>query len=83
MSAPSLAVLRAGGTAVLVRLDEGLLPAVLHWGPDPGPVEPADLLAAVEVPYVDSVVMIPPRVALLPQHSEGWLGRPGLTGSRR
>jgi alpha-galactosidase len=39
-------------------------------------------LAAVEVPYVDSVVMIPPRVALLPQHSEGWLGRPGLTGSR-
>lgn len=77
-----LVALRAGGTALLVRLDEGLLPAVVHWGPDPGPVEDEDLLAAVEVPYVDSVVMMPPRVALLPQHSEGWLGRPGLTGSR-
>lgn len=81
-SRPPVAVLRAGGTCVVVRLDEHLLPAVVHWGPDPGDVDPAALLDALAVPYVDSVVMMPPRVAVLPQHSEGWLGRPGLEGSR-
>ncbi|WP_028643693.1 alpha-galactosidase [Nocardioides sp. URHA0020] len=74
--------LRRGGTSVVLRLDDDRLPVVLHWGPDLGDGPLDDLLAAIATPYVDSVVMMPPSVSVVPQHSAGWLGRPGLLGSR-
>ncbi|KQW47533.1 alpha-galactosidase [Nocardioides sp. Root1257] len=74
--------LRRGGTSLVLRLDDDRLPAVLHWGPDLGEGDLRDLGDAVATPYVDSVVMMPPSVAVLPQHAAGWLGRPGLLGSR-
>ena len=67
----------------MLRLDDGRMPGILHWGPDLGPDgDLEDLLAAVRPPYVDSVVMTPETVAVLPQHAAGWIGRPGVLGSR-
>lgn len=74
---------RRGGTSVVLRLEPDRLASVVHWGADLGPdVDLADLPAAIATPYVDSVVMMPPSVDLLPQHAAGWIGRPGLLGGR-
>lgn len=83
--AGGVAHLRRGGTSVLLRLDPDRLPCVLHWGPDLGDLAPDHLAGAViglGMPLVDSVIMSQEVVAVLPQHSSGWLGRPGLQGSR-
>jgi alpha-galactosidase len=77
--------LRRGGTSVVLRVGERALPCVLHWGPDLGEIDAESLpgvLAAVGMPFVDSVMASQEAVAVLPQHSSGWLGRPGLLGSR-
>lgn len=82
---PRLVHLRRGGTSVVLRVDERSLPSVLHWGPDLGDVDDATLAGLLQVldrPYVDSDVMTQQAVSLLPQHSSGWIGRPGLLGSR-
>ncbi len=81
----ALAHLRRGGTSVVVRRDRDRLPSVLHWGPDLGELSSASLEAmalALLPPYLDSPVSSQHAVAVLPQHSCGWLGRPGLLGSR-
>lgn len=77
--------LRRGGTSLVLRLDPDRLPCVLHWGPDLGGAEEQDLdgvLDALAMPMVDSVITAQESVAVLPQHSAGWLGRPGLLGHR-
>ena len=77
--------LHRGGTSLLLRLDDDRLPAVLHWGPDLGALSEDDLAgtsAALATPYFDSPISSQDAVALLPQHATGWLGRPGLVGSR-
>jgi len=77
--------LRRGGTSVVAWLGRCSLPCVLHWGPDLGDVDRSDLAdvaVSVQMPSVDSVISAQDKVALLPQHSSGWLGRPGLLGSR-
>ena len=74
-----------GGTSLVLRLDARSLPCVLHWGPDLGQPSPADLdglALAMQMPYVDSPVFVQENVSILPQHSAGWPGRPGLLGSR-
>ncbi|MBF8192832.1 alpha-galactosidase [Nonomuraea sp. K274] len=75
--------LRAGGTSLVVAVDGGRLPRVLHWGPDLGELG-ADALAGLQraaLPAVgDSPVTYPQPVPVLPQLTEGWLGRPGLVG---
>lgn len=75
--------LRAAGTSLVLALRPDEHPVVLHWGPDLGAgLDPSALATAVAAPYVDSVVMIPPHVSVLPRHGAGWLGRPGLLGAR-
>ncbi len=77
--------LRRGGTSLALELADDQLPCVLHWGPDLGEVSDTGLaaLGRSSVPgSIDSVITSQPTVALLPQHSSGWLGRPGLLGSR-
>ena len=77
--------LRRGGTSLVLRLDPRVLPCVLHWGPDlgdPSPEELDGLALAVRSPPSDSAVLTQEAVSLLPQHSTGWIGRPGLLGSR-
>ncbi|MEO3809247.1 alpha-galactosidase [Sphaerisporangium sp. B11E5] len=75
--------LRAGGTGLVVAVDGGRLPRVLHWGEDLGPLGDdalSDLRRAALPAVGDSAVTYPQPVPVLPQLAEGWLGRPGLTG---
>jgi len=84
-TAPRAIHLRRGGTSLVLRLDERAFPTALHWGPDLGELTEsalAALLPALTPPYVDSPMSSQAAVSLLPQHSDGWLGRPGLLGHR-
>ncbi len=77
--------LRRGGTSVVLLTTATELPCLLHWGPELGDVGDSELAAlgrSMEPPFVNSVISSQATVALLPQHSTGWLGRPGLLGSR-
>jgi alpha-galactosidase len=78
-------VLRAAGVCLILDATAGRLPAVLHWGGDPGVPSAADLdalaLGAV-APLAPNGVDEPVRVSLLPEHWTGWTGTPGLRGSR-
>ena len=77
-------VLRSSGVAVVLDLTDGRLPAVVHWGADPGVVsrdDVVDLVRAGDAPVAPNLVDEPVRVALLPEHWTGWVGRPGLSGS--
>ena len=63
----------------------GGLPAVAHWGADIGELdvsETRDLLRAGVNPVMANLVDEPVKLALLPEHWRGWVGRPGLSGSR-
>ncbi|WP_420119891.1 alpha-galactosidase [Nakamurella sp.] len=76
--------LSAGGVSVVLDTAGGGLPAVLHWGAELGSPEPADLAQlrlAAQAPFGDSRIDVPERVSVLPTPAEGWVGRPGVTGS--
>ena len=77
--------LQADGVSVVLDVTDGRLPAVVHWGAPLGDLGPAGLDAVCEA-AVDAVphnaVDVPVRIGLLPQQSDGWIGRPGLGGAR-
>ena len=78
-------VLRAEGVSVVLDLADGCLPAVVHWGADLGELSVADVAAMVQTgvhSIVANIVDEPVRVAVMPEHHTGWLGRPGLSCSR-
>lgn len=77
--------LRAAGVGLLLDISAGQLPAVLHWGADLGEVGPSDweaLRRAQQMPVLNNGVDVPLRLALVPEGRTGWMGRPGLSGSR-
>ncbi len=77
--------LAASGVSVLLDVTDGRVPAIAHWGRALGTLEPEGLDALCEAttpPVPQNLVDVPVRVGLLPQVSDGWLGRPGLGGSR-
>jgi alpha-galactosidase len=77
--------LRSEGVSVVLDISDGQLPAIVHWGADLGSLELADvealILANIE-PGGANIVDDPVRLAIVPEHWTGWVGRPGLTGSR-
>jgi len=77
--------LRRGDTSLALRLDPVELPAVLHWGPDLGDL-PGDqlpeLLRGLRMPSHDSEIYQHSWTSVLPQQTSGWIGRPGLVGTR-
>ena len=85
MPASCYVVLAAEGVSVVLDITGGRLPAVAHWGADLGPVSLADA-RALSLGGVHSIVPNqadePVRLALLPELWAGWLGRPGISGSR-
>jgi alpha-galactosidase len=77
--------LRSEGVSLVLDVSAGRLPAIVHWGADLGDLEPADAQALVLSninPDSPNVVDEAVRLALLPEHWTGWVGRPGLSGSR-
>ncbi|ANJ27993.1 alpha-galactosidase [Agromyces aureus] len=78
-------VMRAGGVALVLDLGENGLPAVVHWGADSGALDPSAYRALLEtgvLPVGASEVDVPVRISILPEHARGWMGRPGVSGSR-
>ena len=77
--------LRSEGVSLLLDVSGGQLPAIVHWGADLGTLELADAEALI-LSNIDpggaNVVDEPVRLAILPEHWTGWVGRPGLSGSR-
>ena len=77
--------LRSEGVSLVLDISNGQLPAIVHWGADLGTLEPADTEALIFSnidPWGANVVDEPVRLAILPEHWTGWVGRPGLSGSR-
>ena len=76
--------LRGGGISVVVDCPSATLPAILHWGPDLGGCSEEDLraLAVSAAPLTENTTDLPVRVSLVPEHSSGWMGAPGLSGHR-
>ncbi len=84
-TADALIHLRAAGVSLLLDARSGQLPTVIHWGADLGAQQEwlAANLADAAVPLIGpNTVDVPVRVALLPEHHTGFVGRPGLSGSR-
>ncbi|HET7723623.1 MAG TPA: alpha-galactosidase [Propionibacteriaceae bacterium] len=81
----SYVLMHRDGVAVVLDVSLDRLPAVVHWGPDLGELSGEDVatLALTGVRTTDgNPVDVPVRQSLLPQQSDGWLGRPGLSGHR-
>ncbi len=69
----------------MLSTEGGGLPAVQYWGPDLGDLAAstlADLTLASRAPFGDSRIDVPERISVLPTPAEGWVGTPGLVGSR-
>ncbi len=85
MPASTSVVLRGDGASAVLDITDGRLPALLHWGADLGPLSGADVATMITGnvgSVVANLVDDPVRVALLPEAWTGWVGRPGLSGSR-
>lgn len=77
--------LTASGVSVVLDVTDGRAPTIAHWGAALGELGEAGLDAVCES-AVDVVpqnaVDFPVRIGIIPQQSDGWIGRPGLSGSR-
>ena len=85
MTVDARVVLRSGGVSVVLDVIAGGLPSIVHWGADLGALRQSDvdsLIRASVRPMASNTVDDPVRLALLPDHWTGWVGRPGLSGSR-
>lgn len=85
MSVNAYVCLRTEGVSALVDLTGGRLPSIPFWGGDLGDLSAADATAiarAAVFPSAANITDDPVRLAVLPEHWTGWLGRPGLSGSR-
>jgi Alpha-galactosidase len=77
--------LRSSGVSLVLDLRGGTLPRVVHWGQDLGDVGTATLpaMALVSIPPVTSNNLDDVgELSVLPEHSRGWFGTPGLAGHR-
>lgn len=77
--------LRAAGVAFLVAVVDDRMPEVVYWGADPGALdEPTwrTMLTVTELPVAPNSPDTPLRLGLLPEARHGWMGQPGLIGSR-
>ena len=83
---PALLNLRNGGTSVCLRITEWGIPQILHWGEDLGGLAAAQSQNFSRSQFsavVSGNADISPLFSLVPQQSEGWVGTPGLVGSRK
>ncbi|HET7388993.1 MAG TPA: alpha-galactosidase [Nocardioidaceae bacterium] len=77
--------LQGGRCSVVLDARATGLPVVVYWGPALGETDPGALEALCEAatpPVPHSAPDSPGWLSLLPQHSEGYAGLPGLEGHR-
>jgi alpha-galactosidase len=77
--------LRAAGVSLVLDVSQNRLPRVMHWGADLGELDEgalASLVTASTEPSVGGELDARYPVAILPEHSWGWMGTPGLSGHR-
>lgn len=70
---------------MLLSIAENKLPSVTHWGADLGILDiqsAREIAFAARAPVGENTPDDAVRVAVLPEHHTGWVGRPGLVGSR-
>jgi len=85
LSAERLLHLRAGGVSLVIDARGPRLPRLVHWGHDLGDISPElleDLVTASVPPTVSDVPDDAITLGVLPEHSLGWPGQPGLSGHR-
>lgn len=73
---------RRDGAALLLDPQPSGLPAVLHWGADPGALSTEELIAwcaAVGRASAPATLDAAWQANLLPAETDGWAGRPGAT----
>lgn len=77
--------LSASGVSLVLDCRGPRIPTVVHWGADLGSLSPDDLqalaLTAVS-PVVPSTTDVYLPISIVPEHSAGWSGLPGLRGHR-
>ena len=70
-------------TSVIVDLSTGA-PTIRHWGALLGPDTDLDaVVAAATRPIAHGMLDVEPAISLVPEHGNGFPGRPGLAGHRR
>ncbi|MEI2777817.1 MAG: alpha-galactosidase [Tetrasphaera sp.] len=77
--------LQGDDVSLLLDLSEGRLPIVLHWGRllDDLDVRQASTIRSADFPPIGpNSVDVPVRISVLPEHHTGYIGRPGVSGSR-
>ncbi|WP_157096393.1 alpha-galactosidase [Microbacterium arborescens] len=76
--------LSAEGVSVVIATTNDGMPEIIHWGAAVTSAEP-DLLTFVEAENRTGMVGdsdVPYRASMLPEHSRGWFGAPGLSAHR-
>ena len=76
--------LASGDVSLVLASSSNDLPVILHWGARITATDD-DLLAfarAEQRPGLGDVSDMPYRPSILPEHSRGWFGRPGLSAHR-
>jgi alpha-galactosidase len=84
-SPSALVHLSASGVSLVLDITEARLPAVVHWGAALGELSFDEALALAQAdiePLAGNVVDVPARLAILPEHHAGWIGKPGVAGHR-
>lgn len=81
-SVSELIHLSSGGVSLVLDTSQRRSPAVLHWGRSlASPIHELRVWAQLdEMPSANSTADTPTRLAILPSHHEGWMGRFGLSG---
>ena len=75
----------AGSSAVIFDNSLGSLPQICYWGESLGEIAASDVLAAAlanREPLGGNPPDLRSPTRIVPLESDGWLGRPGLVGSR-
>src|ERR1700759_1915937 len=75
----AVVAMTAAGVTVLIDAAGPGLPVIAYWGPElPGldAEQAAALLRASRPVPGTNTISVPPRVAVLPEHHGGWVGRP-------
>lgn len=77
--------LHSAGVSVVLRCAASGMPSIVYWGSDLGapPAQTLDMLTLASTePLGGNRPDIPLELGIIPLESTGWMGRPGLVGSR-